>query len=131
MSRPAIENTDPNNAALSIILAAADNLKDSLVNYDTCVMRRSEVLTSIEKIMCYYKDLYNRRLNERKQSLITRFIRPPADSEPEEEPEEDPDDLDSMFNESQPHVADFEGFLEEVEALHTESPPSDDGEETQ
>ena len=59
MDSAAVE--DPNNAALSIILAAADNFKDTLVNYDTCAMRRSEVFSSFDKIMCYYKDLYIRR----------------------------------------------------------------------
>ena len=35
-----VEDTDPNNAALSRILAAADNFKDTLVHSDMCVMCR-------------------------------------------------------------------------------------------
>ena len=74
----------------------------------------------------------------RKQSLITRFLRPrvksDAESEPEPEPEaapiDDGSDLDSLFNDSQADE-DFEGFIREVDALQTESAPSDGGAEAQ
>ena len=131
-------NKEPSNAALSSILWAADSLRETLVTAEVCTMRKSEMVVGLEKLLCFYKELYAKHLHERKQSLITCFLRPrvecDAESEPEPEPEAAPIDdvsnLDSLFIDSQADK-DFEGFIREVDALETESALSDDGAEAQ
>ena len=51
-------------------------------------------------------------------------------TKPEAAPTDDGSDLDSLFNDSQADE-DFEGFTWEVDALQTESAPSDGGAEAQ
>ena len=127
-------NNEPSNAALSSILAAADSLREALVTAEVCAMCKSEMVVGLEKLLSFYKELYAKRLHERKQSLITRFLRPRVESDAEPEPKaapiDDGSDLDSLFNDSQAGE-DFEGFIREVDALETESALSDDSAEAQ
>ena len=129
-------NKEPSNAALSSILSAADSPRETLVTADVCTMSKSEMVVGLEKLLSFYKELYAKRLHERKQSLITRFLRPRVESDAESEPEpeaapiDDGSDLDSLFNDSQADE-DFEGFIREVDVLETESTLSDDGAEAQ
>ena len=94
-------------------------------------------MVGLAKLLSFYKELYAKHLHERKQSLITRFLRPRVESDEESEPEPEPEaapddgsDLDSLLNDSQAGE-DFEGFISEVDALETESALSDDGAEAQ
>ena len=48
----------PTNGNISNILSAVDNLVETLVSDEPCVMRRSEVVTAIEKAVVFYKELY-------------------------------------------------------------------------
>ena len=106
------------------------------MNAEVCTMRKSEMVVGLDELLSFYKELYAKHLHERKQSLITRFLRPRVESdvEPEPEPEaapiDDGSDLDSLFNDSQADK-DFEGFIREVDALQTESAPSDGSAEAQ
>ena len=131
-------NKEPSNAALSSILSAADSLPEALVTAEVCAMRKSEMVVGLEKLLSFYKELYAKRLHEKKQSLIIYFLRPRVESDAESEPEPEPEaapiddgsDLDSLFNDSQAGE-DFEGFIREVDALETESALSDDGADAQ
>ena len=114
-------NKETSSAALSSILPSADSLKETLVSSEVCAMRKSEMVVGLAKLLSFYKELYAKRLHERKQSLVTRFLRPRVKSDAESEPEPEPasddgSDLDSLFNDSQAGE-DFEGFIREVDAL--------------
>ena len=72
----------------------------------------------IGKLLRFYSDMHSQKMQERKQSLITRFLKAKendSDSESESLPE-------SMFNESIVGEIDFDGFMAELDAR-----PSSDG----
>ena len=56
---------EPSNVALSSILSAADSLPETLVSAEVCTMRKSEMVVGLEKLLSFYKELYDKRLHER------------------------------------------------------------------
>ena len=119
------EESTPSNKGISEILSVVDVLRDTVLHNEVCAIRKSEVINNLNKAFQFYNELYAQRLHERKQSLITRFIRPvqpsaESDSEPEPEPERD-SELPSIFDETD--MEDFEGFLTEVDVIASDSTP--------
>ena len=97
------------------------------------------MLMNINKVVCFYNEFYEKKIRERKQSLITRFLSAPGALAPEPTPitSNDDDNSDSvemqchLFNDDNDgNVSDFEGFYDEVTALD-EIAPSTDGVESQ
>ena len=103
---------------LSTILAAVESLKGVVRNTERCKVRASEVLDGLSLNFRYYSDLHQTKVLQRKQSLITRFIRQP--SSPAVEAEAGPSDEGQpplspghLFTEED--VTEFEGFMQHVE----------------
>ena len=55
------------------------NLNFSL---QVCVVRATEVLEAITQGLRFYSELHSKKVNERKQTLITKFINPRTPDEP-------------------------------------------------
>lgn len=99
---------------LSRILAGVDTFKECITENENCSVRITEMVQQLDKVMRYYTDLHSKKVNERRQTLITRFIRTPATAAPPPPPPglapsaEDNDEVDFLG---------FEGVLQEAEIL--------------
>ena len=102
---------------LSDVLVTVDLLKEQAQEWDENLERCSKFVSDIEKASAPYKDLHNRKFNERRQQLITRYlsaraVQPPPSPKPEPQP--GPSHADSDENLLEISEADFEGFLQEA-----------------
>ena len=88
--------TSLSTIGLAEILSNTEALRLSVMNHEPCAVRKSEILMQLDKCVCYYRELHVAKVNERKQSLITRFIQPRDQAE-------------------------FEGFIREAEGLTSRS----------
>ena len=61
---------------LSLILASADNLKQVVIENEKSKMKKAEFVLQIDAALRYYKELHQDMINKRKQTIITRYIRP-------------------------------------------------------
>ena len=121
---------------VSAILASVGALKECICENEEDPVRKSEVLMSINNAVRFYKDFYEKKVRERKQSLITRFLSSPS-SQPEHvssnEEDDDRNDSQGLFDDNESELSDFEGFFEDVynTAAVDETAPSADGSESQ
>ena len=67
---------------LSTILAGVDTFKECITENENCNVRITEMMHQMDKVMRYYTDLHSKKVNERRQTLITKFIRTPAAATP-------------------------------------------------
>ena len=101
---------------LSRILAGVDTFKECITENENCSVRITEMVHQLDKVMRYYTDLHSKKMNERRQTLITRFRHTPATDAPPPPPPppglapsaEDNDEVDFLG---------FEGVLQEAENL--------------
>ena len=76
----------------------------------------------LDKCVRYYRELHVAKVNERKQSLVTRFIQSRDQAEPASEPQpstSSQDDIDFLFTEND--IEAFEGFIREAEGSTSRS----------
>ena len=107
---------------LAEILSNTEALRVSVMNHEPCAVRKSEILMQLDKCVRYYRELHIAKVNERKQSLITRFIQPRDQAEPVNEPQpstSSQDDIDFLFTEND--IEEFEGFIREAEGSTSQS----------
>ena len=64
------------------VLAGADIFKDSIIENENCSVHITEMLHQLDKVMRYYADLHLKKVNERRQTLIARFVHTPATAAP-------------------------------------------------
>ena len=74
--------TSLSTIGLAEILSNTEALRLSVMNHEPCAVRKSEILMQLDKCVRYYWELHVAKVNERKQSLITRFIQPRDQTEP-------------------------------------------------
>lgn len=107
---------EPTMSQLSRILASADSFRNTILENECSTVRVNELFDQFSKVVRYYTDLHSKRVNDRRQTLITRFIRPTTPQQPQPEPQPGPshqdDDAMSVVSE-----LDFEGFLQEADAI--------------
>ena len=126
----------PEMGKIGAILASVDSLKECVCENEDDPIRKSEVIMGINKVMRFYKEFYEKKAKEKKQSLITKFLNVPGSStnEPDvpdvlnEGEENMPIDSDNLFNEDD-DGSNFEGFCRDVAAAG-ETAPSNDGAES-
>ena len=93
---------------ISGILAAAEVFKESVVECEVCPVRSSEMVQGLGKLIRFYSEMHSKRMLERKQSLITRFLKKTRESESEM------DDSSVFDDESVVGDLDFDGFMAEL-----------------
>ena len=108
----------PSMANISAILAAADSFKECVIANERCPFRRSELCLSISKNVSFYKQLHVKKIRERKQTLITRYL---GNSSYSSSVSDSPS-VEELFRDDSQNE-EFEGFLEEVEAHSSGSTP--------
>ena len=65
------------------------------------------MLHQLDKVMHYYADLHSKKVNDRRQTLITRFVRAPATAAPPPQPELTP----SAEDDNEVNFLGFECFV--------------------
>ena len=103
--------------AISNILSMADGFLDNFSELETSSVRFSEFKNNFTACFRYYKEVHMKKMNERKQALITKYVRSaPSASPTREEPEPGPSnsaeegvDVEDLFTEDD--LETFEGFL--------------------
>ena len=110
---------------LSAILASAEILKHTVLEVEQSKLKRDEFCFDLEKLIRSYREAHVVKINERKQTLIDRYIRqpqqdqpevvevdePPPNLEPNPEPVAGPSGVRPM---SLPSNEEFEGFMRDV-----------------
>ena len=107
--RPA-PSTELTPSAVSSILAKMDSFKEFFKETEMCKMRMKEVCYALDTAMRYYHEEHRRHIQNRKQSLITRFLAQPA-------PPPAADPQPSTSNATQPadtELDDYEGFVRDA-----------------
>lgn len=95
--------------SLSRILAAAEAFKQTIIEEETVRIRQVEFCQQLSSLMRHYTDEHTRWLQQRTQTLMTKFLQPkPA---PADEPQPGPSSESQLVSES-----DFDGFLGQVNA---------------
>ncbi|KAK4306714.1 hypothetical protein Pmani_021484 [Petrolisthes manimaculis] len=61
---------------LSLILASAENLKQVVLQNEKSNMKQVEFVLQLDSTLRYYKHLYQRMVNKRKQTMISRYLPP-------------------------------------------------------
>ena len=98
---------------ISGILAAAEVFKESLIDLEVCPVRSSEMVQAVKKVVSFYSEMHDKKMRERKQSLITRFLK--VKESEEESDESDVESVpDSMFDQSVVDDVDFDGFMADI-----------------
>ncbi|KAK3875317.1 hypothetical protein Pcinc_019811 [Petrolisthes cinctipes] len=59
---------------LSLILASAENLKQVVLQNEKSKMKQAEFVLQLDSTLRYYKQLYQRMVNKRKQTMITSYL---------------------------------------------------------
>ena len=113
--------TSLSTIGLAEILSNSEALRISVMNHEPCAVRKSEILMQLDKCVRYYRELHVAKVNERKKSLITRFIQPRDQAEPvnEPQPSTSQDDIDFLFTEND--IEEVEGFIREAEGSTSRS----------
>ena len=114
--------TSLSTIGLAEILSNTEALRLSVMNHEPCAVRKSEILMQLDKCVRYYRELHVAKVNETKQSLITRLIQPRDQAEPVNEPQpstSSQDDIDFLFTEND--IEEFEGFIREAEGSTSRS----------
>ena len=119
-------------AKMSAILAAAEYFKEVVVANEVCAVRSNEVIQSVKKAVAFYSETHAKKMSERKQSLITRYLSSvqevASDSDNDNDESENVSIPESMFNESVVDDTDFDGFMA---SLATAGPSTSGGTSSQ
>ena len=105
---------------LSEILASAEILKHTVLEVEQSKLKRDEFCFDLEKLIRSYREAHVVKINERKQTLIDRYIRQPQHDQPEVIEVDEPPNPEPVAGPSGvrplslPSNEEFEGFMRDV-----------------
>ena len=112
-------------SAISNILSIGDEFYDKISEFEKDSVRLSEIKLQLNSMMRFYREIHIKKVQERKQTLITKFVKPssplPAPEPEPEEPQAGPStsgnatDVEQGDLFAEVDLEEFEGFLSETE----------------